>query len=194
MPKATFTRAELRAILGEAHTEEIENKIMSLHLGVVDPLKDALQQAQNEAAKNSGDDQGWKKKYEDLQAQVKADKELDAKKTALREIAKDAGLTDTGIGKALKYTDYASIELDEKGTVKNKAALLKALREEWPEHIKTETTVGANTATPPAGGGNPVLKTREEIYKRDESGRFVLNATERQKALGELIAAQQQKG
>lgn len=40
---AKFTRTEIRAILGEACTDEIENKLVALHLGVIDPLKDDLQ-------------------------------------------------------------------------------------------------------------------------------------------------------
>ena len=39
---AKFTRAEIRNILGEACTEEIEKRLVALHLGVVDPLKDDL--------------------------------------------------------------------------------------------------------------------------------------------------------
>lgn len=35
-----FTRSELRIILGDARTDEIENKLVALHLCVVDALKD----------------------------------------------------------------------------------------------------------------------------------------------------------
>ena len=41
MPK--FTRSDIRKILGEACTDEIENNLIALHLGVVDPLKDDLE-------------------------------------------------------------------------------------------------------------------------------------------------------
>lgn len=195
--KATFTRAEIRSILGEAHTDEIENRLMALHLGVVDPLKDALQAAQNEAntAKNSGEYARLKREYDDYKAEI-AGKETRAKKAeALREIAKDAGLTESGIAKAIKYADYEKLELDDKGALKNKNDVLKGLKEEWPEYVQTVKITGANTATPPVGAGsNPALKTKEEIYKKNEAGRFVYDAAQRQKMLGQNIAAQQQKG
>ena len=85
------------------------------------------------------------------------------------------------------------MELDKDGAVKNADEVTKAIKTEWADFIQTTQTVGANTATPPANNGS-VLKTREEIYARDASGRFVMDASQRQEALGKLIAAQQQKG
>ena len=186
MAKATFTRSEIRAILGEAHTEEIENRLMALHLGVVDPLKDALQAAQNEAntAKNSGEYDKLKKEFEDYKAEI-ASKEARAKKAeALREIARDAGLSESGIAKAIKYADFDKIELDEKGAVKDKAAVIKGLKEEWPEYIQTTKTEGAETANPIQNNGGNKL-TRADIFKRDEKGHYVMSTAERQKALAE---------
>ena len=49
MPK--FTRAELRRIIGENCTDEIENALINLHLGVVDALKDELDTAKAETGK-----------------------------------------------------------------------------------------------------------------------------------------------
>ena len=48
---AKFTRADIRRILGDAHTEDIENQLVALHLGVVDPLKDQIAQYKTEAEK-----------------------------------------------------------------------------------------------------------------------------------------------
>lgn len=185
MPKATFTRAEIRKILGEAHTEEIENQLMALHLGVVDPLKDALQQAQNDAnaAKNSGEYAKLKKEFDDYKADI-ASKEARAKKAeALKEIAKDAGLSEAGIAKAVKYADYDKIELDEKGAVKDKSNILKGLKDEWPEYIQTKAAKGAETATPPASDGSGPARTKAEILK-------IKDTTERQQAWGEYLKAQ----
>lgn len=72
---AKFTRAEIRNILGEACTEEIENRLVALHLGVVDPLKDDLTKYKADAEKLPGvqkqlddlkaaGDGGYKEKYE----------------------------------------------------------------------------------------------------------------------------------
>lgn len=72
---AKFTRADIRRILGDAHTEDIENQLVALHLGVVDPLKDQIAQYKTEAEKlpavqkeldelkDKGDD-GWKEKHD----------------------------------------------------------------------------------------------------------------------------------
>ena len=52
---AKFTRAEIRNILGDACTEEIENRLVALHLGVVDPLKDDLTKYKADAEKLNAD-------------------------------------------------------------------------------------------------------------------------------------------
>jgi len=124
-------------------------------------VQDELKKAQ-EAAKDRGDYDKLKKEYDDFKADVAAKEARAKKETALREIAKDAGLSDAGIAKAVKYHDYDKLELDEKGAAKEKAAILKALKEEWPEYIVTTETKGTNTATPPAGAGK-ARPTKDEI-------------------------------
>lgn len=116
---------------------------------------------------NTGDDfkakyEKEKKDFEDYKAGIEKERALEAKRAVLREIAKDAGLSEAGIAKAVKYHDFDTMELDEKGAAKEKAALLKGLKEEWPEYIQTTETKGAETATPPSGG-KPARKTVEEI-------------------------------
>ena len=118
-----------------------------------------------------------KKAFDEYKAQVEGEKLLAAKKTALKEIAKDAGLSEAGIAKALKYSDFDKIELDEKGAVKEKSALLKSIKEEWPEYIQTTQTQGANTANPPAGG-NGTYKSKDEIMA-------ITDTAARQKAIAE---------
>ena len=72
---AKFRRAEIRNILGDACTEEIENRLVALHLGVVDPLKDDLTKYKADAEKlpsvqkqlddlKAAGDGGYKEKYE----------------------------------------------------------------------------------------------------------------------------------
>lgn len=120
-----------------------------------------LKKAQD-AAKDRGDYDKLKEEYENFKADVAAKETRAKKETVLRDIAKDAGLSDAGIAKALKYHDYDKLELDEKGAAKEKAAILKGLKEEWPEYIQTTETKGADTATPPTAGGT-ARKTAEEI-------------------------------
>ena len=107
-------------------------------------------------AKNSGDAQKIQKDFDDYKAEVQAKETKAKKESALSKVAKDAGLTEAGITKALKYSDYAAIELDDKGEIKTAKDLIKSLKEEWSEHLAKESSNGANTATPPGGdGGSP---------------------------------------
>ena len=50
--------------------------------------------------------------------------------------------------------------------------------------VSTTTTTGANTATPPSGANGGSM-TKADIYKKDDKGRYVMSASERQKALME---------
>lgn len=203
-----LTRKFLSALGIEA--EKID-EIIGAHTDTIEGLKDELAKVKADAAKlpevqkeledlKAKPDDGWKEKYEaarkelaEYKESVAKEKTMAAKKAAYQEICKDAGLSENGIAKAVKYADLDSVELDDAGKIKDGKSLIKSIREEWPEHIVKDSTSGAKTATPP-GGGSAGLKSREEIYKKDEHGRFVLDAAQRQQALSEIIAAEQQKG
>ena len=138
----------------EAHTETVDGLKQQIAQYKTDAEKlpevqAALAQAK-ETATNSGDYDKLKKQFEDYKAEVAQRETLAAKKAVLTQLAKDAGLTDAGIAKAVKYADWGKIELDDKGDAKDAAALLKGLKEEWPEYIGSSETKGAETAKPPA--------------------------------------------
>ena len=191
-------------------TEEQIGTVIDAHAETVTGLKDQLEKYRKdaealpgvqaelekakEAAKASGDAAKIQKAFDDYKAEVKAKETKAAKETALRKIAKDAGLTEAGIAKAVKYTDYDALELDEKGEVKDAKALIKSLKEEWPEYIQTDGAKGADVSNPPSSKGKSDVMKREDIYKKDDHGRFVLDAAQRQAELAKLIAAEQQKG
>lgn len=193
-----LTRKFLAALGIEADKVD---EIISAHSETVDGLKEQLKAAQRdadkltevqaqldkakEAAKNSGDAAKIQKEFDEYKEAVEKEKTLTAKKAVLTRIAKDAGLSEAGIAKVLKYTDFASVDLDEKGEAKDGKALLKSLKEEWPEYIQTVQTSGVKTPTPPANDGGKAKLTREDIYKKDDHGRYVMSTEERQKALAE---------
>lgn len=205
---AALTRKFLTAMGIE---DDKADEIISAHTETVTRLKTELDQAKADADRlpaiqkelddlKAKPDDGWKDKYDsvrkelaDYKESIANEKALAAKKAAYQELCKDAGLSENGITKAVKYADLDSVELDDAGKIKDGKSLIKSIREEWPEHIVKDSTSGAKTATPP-GGGSAGLKSREEIYKKDEHGRFVLDAAQRQQALSEIIAAEQQKG
>lgn len=194
----SLTRKFLSALGIEA--DKID-EIISAHTETVDGLKDQLKQAKEaadklpkvqeqldslkDAAKNSGDYAKLKDEFDKYKAQVAEEKTLTAKKAVLSKIAKDAGLSEAGIAKVLKYTDFASVELDEKGEAKDGKALLKSLKEEWPEYIQTVQTNGVKTPTPPANDGGKAVKTKDEILA-------IKDTAERQAAWRDFLAAQRQ--
>lgn len=171
MPK--FTRADIRKILGEAHTEEIENQIMSLHLGVVDAIKDELSKAKADAEKLPGvqaeldklkegkeDDNSYKAKYEKEHAEfekfktVQAEKDAKADKTAkYRALLKKAGVSEKRLESVLKVTDMDSVKLDKDGNIEDSEKLLGTIKTEWADFIVKEGAKGADTGNPPAGNG-----------------------------------------
>lgn len=192
---AKFTRAEIRNIIGDACTDEMENRLVALHLGVVDPLKDdvarckadseRLPTVQKElddlkAAKKSGDKDAQtelervKKEFEAFKAQTTAKETLEAKKTAFRAICKDANLSEKGIEKALKYADFDKIELTEDGKLKNQSAILQGVSDEWGDYVSTPGKTGAQTATPPKGEPTPPEKPNRgaEIARKLHEAQF----------------------
>lgn len=189
-----LTRAMLK---GMNLTEEQVSAIIDAHTETVDGLKNQIAQYKKdaealpgvqeelkkakEAAEKNGDAAKIQKDFDDYKAQVEADKTQSAKEAALRKVAKDAGLTDAGIAKAVKYADYSTIELTDKGEIKNAKDMIKSLKEEWPEHIAKTTQQGANSATPPANqGNNGKYSSKDEIMK-------IKDAEARQKAIAENI-------
>ena len=173
-----LTRKFLSALGIEA--EKID-EIIGAHTDTIEGLKDELAKVKADAAKlpevqkelddlKAKPDDGWKDKcdaarkelaeYKDSVAKEKA---LAAKKAAYQELCKDAGLSETGITKAVKYADFDSIELDDAGKIKDGKSLIKSIREEWPEHIVKDSTFGAKTANPPAGTGGKSYKSKDEI-------------------------------
>lgn len=162
---ASAIPALVTAIKTAVGNEFVDKERYKAKLSEIDQLKEQQQTAEDNAT-TAGK---WKDKFTDLDKEFKAYKEqiaeekaLESKKAVLREIAKDAGLSEAGIAKAVKYHDFDKMELDEKGAAKEKAAILKGLREEWPEYIQTTEAKGANTATPPTTAGTG-RKTVEEI-------------------------------
>lgn len=144
----------------DAHTETVEalkkeRDGYKAEAEKIPELQKDLEKAKA-AAKDSGEFDKLKKEYEDFKAEVANKEVLASKKAALKKLceAKEgAYLSETGVAKALKYSDFSKIELDEKGEIKNAKELAKSLREEWKEHAQSDFQKGAKTPNPPAGGG-----------------------------------------
>lgn len=155
----------------------------------------ATVQKELDALKSAPDD-GYKEKYtkiksefDKFKSETEAEKTLAAKKTAYEEVCKDAGLNEKGVTKAVKYADWNAVELDDAGKVKDAKNHIKALREEWAEHVVTTTTTGATTPNPPANNGGGKMKL-DDLYKTDEKGNLVMSDSERQSAIAEMMTVQ----
>ncbi len=200
---AKFTRAEIRNILGDACTEEIENSLVALHLGVVDPLKDDLTkykadaeklpgvQKQLDDLKAAGDD-GYQEKYEkehkafeDFKANVTAKESKAAKEKAVRAYFESKNITGANLDLAMRGCgeEMAALELDGE-KIKDTKSLDALVNGTYKGLVSTTQTHGADPANPPANTGGANL-TKADIYKKDDKGRYVMSTAERQKALAE---------
>lgn len=139
----------------------------------------------------AGKKDSWKVKYEAVKEEFEGYKSEQTKKetraakeAAYRALLKQAGVSEKRLESVLKVSDVDSVELDEKGTIKGADKLTESIKSEWADFIGTTSIQGAQTATPPAStGGNGM--TKADIYKKDDYGRYVMSAAERQKALME---------
>ena len=174
----------------EAHAETVEGLKADVNKYKGDAEKLPSVQRELDDLKAKGDD-GWKEKHDKLKGEFDTyKKDVEAKEThskkeaAYRAILKDANLSEKGIEKAIKYAEWDKIELEADGNLKGASDHIKSVKEEWAEYVTTTTTTGAKTSNPPANSGGAKL-TKEDIYKKDERGRYVMSASERQKALVE---------
>lgn len=189
---AKFTRAEVRNILGEAHTEDLENRLIALHLGVVDTLKDQLQTYKTDAEKlpavqkelddlKAQGDGGYKEKYEaeakahnTLKQQIEAEKTNATKRTVMEKfLTEKVGIqresARTLILDAVKWDD---VKLDESGALTGADELAKTYADKYKDFVGTPGNQGTPPATPPTGNGEGnygraaqlVKQYRENLY------------------------------
>nr|DAR25363.1 MAG TPA: hypothetical protein [Caudoviricetes sp.] len=178
---AKFTRAEIRNILGDACTEEIENRLVALHLGVVDPLKDDLMKYKADAEKLPGvqkelddlkaaGDGGYKEKYEKehsafetYKSDVTAKESKAAKEKAVRAYFESKNITGANLDLAMRGCgeEMAALELDGEKIKDTKA--LDALVDGTYKGLVSKQTVRVDTGARFNGGGNPM--TKDEIMQ-----------------------------
>jgi hypothetical protein len=85
---------------------------------------------------------------------------------------KDAGLSEKGIEKAVKYAEWDKIELEADGKLKGASDHIKAVKEEWAEYVTTTTTTGAKTSNPPANSGGSVMTKKDIMAIKDYDERI----------------------
>ena len=198
---ASFKRADIREILGEAYTDDIAAKLVELHRGVVDPLKDDLDTAKRDATKykadaeklpgvqrelddlKNGDD--WKGKYEnehqnfeDYKGQVARDAETAKVKAAYKSLLIEEKIGSQNIDDILAITDFSGMKLKEDGTLDNVDDLKQGISSKYGRFIVTTRQRGERVDNPPKNGNDRM--SREEILA-------IKDTTARQKAIGENL-------
>ncbi len=194
-----FTRKMLKAMGIE---EEKIDEIIDAHREVVDAIKEDRDKFKADAEKYADtkkelDDlkksvdspDSYKEKYEkehkdfeDFKKTI-ANEKLTAKKaTAYKGLLKEAKVSDDWVDDILKFTSMDDIQLDDDGKITDADKRIEGIKSKYAKYIVTESQRGANTENPPTNvSGNKM--TRSEIYKKDDHGRYILSAQERQKAI-----------
>lgn len=177
---AKFTRAEIRNILGDACTEEIENRLVALHLGVVDPLKDDLTKYKADAEKlpnvqkelddlKAAGDGGFKEKFEkehsDFENFKKTIQEKEtkaAKESAAKAFFESKGITGNSLEIAMRGSsaEIAALDLDGE-KIKDYSSLDALVNGTFKALVSTTTTKGANIPNPP-------VTTPNKAYSADD--------------------------
>lgn len=189
-----------RLLKGMNLTEEQVDSIIDAHTETVNGLKDELERYKADAEKLSAvqqeleqlkaaGDGGWQDKYNALNVEYesyKSDVEKKAtaaaKERAARAYYEAKGITGKALDIAVRGSrdEIEALELDG-DTIKDPAALDALISGTFSGLVTTTETRGASTATPPANNGGPMAKA--DIYRKDDHGRYVLSAAERQQAL-----------
>lgn len=140
--------------------------------------KKELDELKAEVAKNSDKDfDKLQKEFDDYKAEVEGKAARNAKESAFKALLKDIGIPEKHYAKILKYSDVDGIQLDDDGKIVDAKELRKTIKDDWSDHIETQTQTGANPSNPPSNIGGSG-KTKEEIMQ-------IKDSTERQKAIAE---------
>lgn len=184
-----------KLLKGMGLTDEQIDSVIDAHTETVDGLKTQLNQYKADAEKladvqkqlDEGGD--WKAKhdtlkkaFDDFKAEVAGKETLAAKQSAFRALLTAEKVPEKYHDRIVKMTDFSGMELDG-DKIKDEATARKGIKTDWGEFIGTSETHGAAVENPPNNQNTKM--TREEIYKRDEHGHYVMSTAERQKALAE---------
>lgn len=197
-----FTRKFLKAL---GLTEEQVDSVVEAHTETVDGLKsqmagykadaEKLEGVQKELddlkAKDGGED--YKSKYDSEHAAFERYKSNQTAKEAAalterlyREQLNALGITGKRADSIIRLTDLSAVKVKD-GKLEDADGVKKGIETDYADFIPKTRTDGADPATPPHIGGK---MSREEIYKKDDKGRYLLSTAERQKALAESMAAE----
>ena len=198
----SLTRKMLKAMGIE---EEKIDQIIEAHTETVDAIKEQREAYRADAEKlpgvqreldalknNSGNDykakyEKEKKDFQDYKNGIAEKESAAAKEKAARAYFESKGIPADSMGLVIRgaKAEISGLELDGE-KIKDSTALDTLLSGDYKGLIGKTTTKGTDTKTPPNTSGG--IKSREEIYKKDDKGRYILSTAERQAALAESMA------
>lgn len=200
-----LTRKALKAM---GLTDEQVDSIVEMHTDTVDGLKEKIRIAEEKAAdydevkkqlEASKGGKDYKSEYDKLKGEFDkykkdvTEKEVAAAKTkAGRAYFESKGIKGGNLEIAMRGAkdEISALELDG-DKIKDTKALDALIAGDYKGLIVSESTKGADPVNPPAGGGS-VLKSRAEIYAKDEKGRYKMDAIQRQQELAKIAHAEQE--
>lgn len=191
----SFKISEIRDILGEAFTDDIAKKLVSLHRTVVDPLLDQVEEAKHEATKykteaekvpglekkvkdlEGGED--WKGKYEaekkahdDYKTQVAREAETAKVKAAYKKLLTDEKISEKTLEAVMNATDYSKMKLKEDGTLDGIEDLKKDIDTRWGGFKVAQRQRGERVDNPPPGGNGGSDNSIREMTAKWHAQRF----------------------
>lgn len=198
----SLTRKMLKAMGIE---EEKIDQIIEAHTETVDAIKEQREaykadaeklpgvQRELDALKNNGGNdykakyEKEKKDFQDYKNGIAEKESAAAKEKAARAYFESKGIPADSMGLVIRgaKAEISGLELDGE-KIKDSTALDTLLSGDYKGLIGKTTTKGTDTKTPPNTSGG--IKSREEIYKKDDKGRYILSTAERQAALAESMA------
>lgn len=191
-----------KLLKGMGLTDEQVDTIIEAHTDTVDGLKNDIARYKADAEKLPGvqqeldtlkaaGDGGWQEKYNTVKREFDNYKQdvmnresAAAKERAVRAYYESKGITGKSLDIAMRGSsqEIAALEMDG-DNLKDTKVLDDLVAGTFSGLVSTTETRGANTSTPPGNSGNSL--TREDIFKKDDKGRYVMSTEERQKAIAE---------
>ena len=187
-------------------TDEQVDTIIEAHGDTVDGLKKDIQRYKDDAEqlpgvqkelddlkKDGGDYKAkYDKEHKDFQEYkdgITKKEAAAAKEKAARAYFESKGIPAKSMGLVIRgaKNEIEGLELDGE-KIKDAKALDDLLSGDYKGLIGRTKKTGTETETPPDASDG--AKTRAEIYKKDDKGRYILSAAERQKALAESMASE----
>lgn len=197
-----------KLLKGMGLTDEQVDTIIEAHTDTVDGLKDQIAtykadaeklpgvQKELDDLKKEGADGGYKAKYDKERQDFQAYKDGIAKKEAAAAKEKAArayfeskGIPAKSMGLVIRGAkgEIDGLELDGE-KIKDASALDSLLDGDYKGLIGRPKKTGTDTETPPDASGG--AKSRADIYKKDDKGRYLMSTAERQAALAESLASE----